>query len=58
MPVNNRISDYHEDMSCWRRDIHAHPELAFEETRTMTSTMTSSPPARVTGRSWWKVNYP
>ena len=34
MPVINRIADFHEDMCRWRRDFHAHPELAFEETRT------------------------
>jgi amidohydrolase len=25
---------WHEEMTAWRRDIHAHPELAFEEKRT------------------------
>ncbi len=34
MPIINRIADYHDEMSRWRRDIHAHPELAFKETRT------------------------
>ncbi len=34
MPVINRIADFHDDMTAWRRDIHAHPETAFEETRT------------------------
>ena len=34
MPVINRISEFHDDMTRWRRDIHAHPETAFEETRT------------------------
>jgi amidohydrolase len=34
MPVNNRIADFHDDMTEWRRDIHAHPELGFEEERT------------------------
>ncbi len=34
MPIINRIADFHADMTAWRRDIHAHPELAFDETRT------------------------
>ncbi len=34
MPIVNRIAAYHDDMKDWRRDIHAHPELAYEEART------------------------
>lgn len=34
MPVINRIADFHDAMTAWRRDIHAHPETAFEENRT------------------------
>ena len=34
MPIINRIADFHADMTAWRRDIHAHPELAYEEHRT------------------------
>ena len=34
MPIINRIADMHEEMTAWRRDIHAHPELGFEEQRT------------------------
>ena len=34
MPVLNRIADFHDEMTEWRRDLHAHPELALEETRT------------------------
>ena len=34
MPVNNRIADFHAEMTAWRRDFHEHPELAFEEHRT------------------------
>jgi len=29
-----RITEIHDDMTGWRRDIHAHPELGFEENRT------------------------
>lgn len=32
--VRAAISDYHEDLTRIRRDIHAHPELGFEEQRT------------------------
>jgi hippurate hydrolase len=34
MPIINRIAEFHADMTAWRRDIHAHPELGLEETRT------------------------
>jgi hippurate hydrolase len=34
MPIINRIAAFHEDMIAWRRDIHMHPETAYEEKRT------------------------
>ncbi len=34
MPVINRIAEFHADMTAWRHDLHQHPELGFEETRT------------------------
>jgi amidohydrolase len=34
VPVINRIADFQADMIAWRRDLHAHPETAFEEHRT------------------------
>jgi amidohydrolase len=34
MPIVNRVAAFHEDMTAWRRRIHAHPETAFEEHRT------------------------
>jgi amidohydrolase len=34
MPIINRIAGMHDDLTRWRRDIHAHPELGFEEQRT------------------------
>ena len=34
MPVLNRIADFHADMTAWRRDLHAHPEIGLQETRT------------------------
>jgi hippurate hydrolase len=34
MPVFNRIADFHADLTATRRDIHAHPELGFQEQRT------------------------
>jgi len=34
MPIINRIAAFHDDMTAWRRDLHAHPETAFEEHRT------------------------
>ena len=34
MPTIPRIESLHREMTAWRRDIHAHPELGFEEHRT------------------------
>ncbi|MCY4180332.1 MAG: M20/M25/M40 family metallo-hydrolase, partial [Litoreibacter sp.] len=30
MPPINRIADYAEDLTAWRRHLHMHPELQFE----------------------------
>jgi hippurate hydrolase len=34
MPIIERIKGYHNSLIDWRHDIHAHPELGFEEQRT------------------------
>jgi len=34
MALLDPIVQFHGEMTDWRRDIHAHPELGFEETRT------------------------
>jgi hippurate hydrolase len=34
MAIINRIGEFHQDMAEWRRDLHEHPELGFEEQRT------------------------
>ncbi len=34
MPIVNRISALHEEVTAWRRDIHAHPEILYEVHRT------------------------
>ncbi|HEX3536971.1 MAG TPA: M20/M25/M40 family metallo-hydrolase, partial [Stellaceae bacterium] len=34
MPVLEDIRGFHDELTEWRRDIHAHPELGFEEKRT------------------------
>ena len=31
MPILNTIADRHDEMTAWRRTLHAHPELGFEE---------------------------
>jgi amidohydrolase len=34
VPINNRIAHFQDEMTEWRHDLHAHPELGFEEHRT------------------------
>jgi amidohydrolase len=34
MPIVNRIADLRQDITGWRRDFHAHPELQFDVHRT------------------------
>ncbi|HEV2335060.1 MAG TPA: M20 aminoacylase family protein [Stellaceae bacterium] len=34
MPIIEEIHAGHDELTSWRRDIHAHPELGFEESRT------------------------
>jgi len=34
MKIIDEIAAFQDDMTTWRRDIHAHPELGFEEDRT------------------------
>ncbi|QCI64479.1 M20 aminoacylase family protein [Phreatobacter stygius] len=34
MPIVNRISALHDEVTAWRRDLHEHPELQFDVHRT------------------------
>ena len=34
MPIINSIAAFHPEMTEWRRDLHAHPELSMQESRT------------------------
>ena len=34
MPIRNRFAELHEEITAWRRDFHAHPELQFDVHRT------------------------
>ncbi len=34
IPLPNSIADLEAEMTAWRRDLHAHPELNYEEVRT------------------------
>ncbi|MFN3744091.1 MAG: M20 aminoacylase family protein [Hyphomicrobiaceae bacterium] len=34
MQIPEKIKAYHSDLTHWRRDLHAHPELGFDEHRT------------------------
>src|SRR5215211_2130308 len=37
MPIVNRIAALHPEITAWRRDIHAHPEILFDVHRTAAS---------------------
>jgi amidohydrolase len=37
MPILGRIADLHAEITAWRRDLHAHPELLFDVHRTAAS---------------------
>jgi len=37
MPIVNRIADLHDEITAWRRDLHAHPELLYDVHRTAAS---------------------
>lgn len=34
MPILNRIAEYHDEITAWRRDLHQHPEVLFDVHRT------------------------
>lgn len=34
MPIKNRFAELHPEITAWRRDFHAHPELMYEVHRT------------------------
>jgi amidohydrolase len=34
MPIVNSIAAFHPEMTAWRRDLHANPELSMQEART------------------------
>lgn len=34
MPIVNRVAALHPEITAWRRDIHAHPEILYEVQRT------------------------
>src|SRR5262252_2318553 len=37
MPIVNRVADLHAEITEWRHDLHAHPELQFDVHRTAAS---------------------
>src|SRR6202790_1205479 len=37
MPIVNRVADLHGEITAWRRDMHAHPELLYDVHRTAAS---------------------
>jgi amidohydrolase len=37
MPIVNRVADLHDEITAWRRDFHANPELQYDVHRTAAS---------------------
>ena len=37
MPIVNRVADLHSEITAWRHDFHAHPELLYDVYRTAAS---------------------
>ncbi len=37
MPIVNRIAEFHREITAWRHDFHAHPELLYDVQRTAAS---------------------
>ena len=37
MPIVNRVADLHAEITAWRRDFHANPELLYDVHRTAAS---------------------
>ena len=37
MPIVNRVADLHGEITAWRHDLHAHPELMYDVHRTAAS---------------------
>ncbi|HET9902745.1 MAG TPA: M20 aminoacylase family protein [Xanthobacteraceae bacterium] len=37
MPIVNRVAEMQEEITAWRRDLHAHPEVLFDVHRTAAS---------------------
>ena len=37
MPIVNRVADMHDEITAWRRDMHAYPELQYDVHRTAAS---------------------
>ncbi|HEY5280183.1 MAG TPA: amidohydrolase, partial [Pseudolabrys sp.] len=37
MPIVNRVADLCADITAWRRDLHAHPEILYDVHRTAAS---------------------
>jgi len=37
MPIINRVADLHQEITAWRRDLHANPELRYDVHRTAAS---------------------
>src|ERR1700692_599504 len=37
MPIVNRVADLHDEITAWRRDMHAYPELQYDVQQTAAS---------------------
>ncbi len=53
MRIINRIAALCDEMTAWRRDLHAHPEVAFEEYRTARARYNFNDEILAIGARYW-----
>ena len=61
MPIVNRIAEYQDELTAWRRHLHERPELGFEEHETAAFVAEKLRPSAATrcipvspAPAWWR----